>query len=1038
MIYYKSKKIALILLKSKFKDFASQKMTKRSMHKNDLFISVIVNVLFRNFYYFLKMLSICLNINILPLEKLEPLVRSCPFSHVLRFVNFLYKIVFMCYTLSFNEKCNVTFYTSNRVNNNCYVLFPCKKRKIINIQKRSFCISKKINREISKNYKLKANAWKKISKLLNKKIYNCINKNLPVSSLINDAFIKNLNQLVLEYNLLVSEILDFKKNLLETSSNESIRITQSNIPHLIIQLQCLFIESPSVSLLSILEIKKNKGSNSGGVGKYKFKNLNSEKKKLQSERLKGTKFAISKKKLPLEMMPKNCQLSDDEVKKLKLDVESYNLDLINILLKKTLIKTIQKNYKSQPVKRVWIEKKNSLEGRPLGIPTLRDRILQKIIWLSILPIAEFQADIFSFAYRPRRSALMCTSILYNRCVQTQKFPRKKYFPFEANRTTYKKHPPKSRISYGVQLRSFGKKQRKRRKLYKKKFYILKTLKSESKTVLLKKTFKFSKYITIWNFDIQKCFDNINHQTIIKLTPLCDKYLFFLKQWLIAPIVGPQKKGSKRTVSVKPKFGIPQGSVIGPGISNLVLDGIDDLLLKLKRNGKITSKSVLNNKAKSFLDKLSVSKLITKNHYNPKTDISYLRYADDIIFYGFHTKETFLLIQNEITKFLADRGLAIKPATNNIFQFKPNSAFSFLGFRYFFPSRFHKKKLNKGKFTKKRYTPFNIAKSCLSTNLRSRIFIIIDQNVLKTFKTRIRKIFKKGHFYLSVAQLIDILNEKMRGFALYFSYSEKIRIQLNSLDNSIRKWFWKWLKKKYGSKPKLLTFLHQNYLNIDNFFAAEKKVLVPLCKVDVNGQRSLVTMVPSKELLKKKYFLNSEEHDKFDLSQNRLSALNLRLRNKELTLKQYQFVLLDKQQNLCSICNGLIDISNEKVEFHHNPPVIFLRKKLFCILLEISEFEDVFFLTPSCPNILKKINLYKDESVIIDIWKEQVFDIWAQITLAHKNCNQDDGKILAKESKKEIAQIRKLFPNCIHPFYSKINFFVRNVCSKPTKYLLNKK
>lgn len=858
MLYYKSKKIVFIFLKSKFKDFASQKMTKGSMYKNDLFISVIVNVLFRNFDNFLKMLSTRLNINILLLEKLEPLKRSCPFSQVLRFVNFLYKIVFMCYTLSFNKKCNVTFYISNRVNNNCCALFPCKKRKIINIQKRSFCTSKKINREISKNYKLRANVWKKNSQLLNKKIYTCINKNLPISSVINVAFIENLNQSVWEYNLLVSEILDFRKNLLETNSNESIRITQNNIPHLIIKLQCLFIESPLVSLLSILEIKKNKGSNSGGVGKYKFKNLNFEKKKLQSERLKGTKFAISKKNLPLEMMPKTCQLSGDEIKKLELDVELYNLDLIDILLKKTLIKTIQKNYKGQSVKRVWIDKKNSLDGRPLGIPTLRDRVLQKIVWLSILPIAEFQADIFSFAHRPRRSALMCTSILYNRCVQTQQFPRKKYYPSEVNRATYEKHTPKYRLSCRVQLRSFGKKQKKRRKLYKKKLYILKILKPKLKTVSSNKTFKFSKYITIWNFDIQKCFDNINHQTIIKLTPLCDKYLFFLKQWLIAPIVGPQKRGSKLAVSLKPKAGIPQGSVIGPGIANLVLDGIDDLLLKLKRNGKITLKSFLNNKAKSFLDKLSVSTPITKNHYNPNTNISYLRYADDIIFYGFHNKETFLLIQNEVTNFLADRGLSIKPSTNNIFQFKPNSAFSFLGFRYFFPSRFHKKKLDKGKFTKKRYTSFNIAENRLSRNLRSRIFITIDQNALKTFKTRIHKIFKKGHFHVSVAQLIGILNEKMRGFALYFSCSEKIRIQLNSLDNSIRKWFWKWLKKKYGSKPKLLTFLYQNYLNSDNFFAAEKKVLIPLCKVDVNGRRSLVTAAPSKELLKKNIFLNSEE------------------------------------------------------------------------------------------------------------------------------------------------------------------------------------
>lgn len=81
-------------------------------------------------------------------------------------------------------------------------------------------------------------------------------------------------------------------------------------------------------------------------------------------------------------------------------------------------------------------------------------------------------------------------------------------------------------------------------------------------------------------------------------------------------------------------------------------------------------------------------------------------------------------------------------------------------------------------------------------------------------------------------------------------------------------------------------------------------------------------------------------------------------------------MLDKQQNLCSICNGLIDILNEKVEFHHNPPIIFLWKKLFCILLEISEFEDVFFLTLNFPDILRKINLYQNESVITDIWKSK--------------------------------------------------------------------
>ena len=77
-------------------------------------------------------------------------MRLCPFHQVLRFVNFMYKIGFMFYTLSFNENCNLTFYISNRVNNNCYASFPYIKRKIINTQIRSFCTSKKINREILK------------------------------------------------------------------------------------------------------------------------------------------------------------------------------------------------------------------------------------------------------------------------------------------------------------------------------------------------------------------------------------------------------------------------------------------------------------------------------------------------------------------------------------------------------------------------------------------------------------------------------------------------------------------------------------------------------------------------------------------------------------------------------------------------------------------------------------------------------------------------------------------------------------------------
>ena len=71
---------------------------------------------------------------------------------------------------------------------------------------------------------------------------------------------------------------------------------------------------------------------------------------------------------------------------------------------KRLTKTLRDGtYRPQDVKRVWIPKPGSREQRPLGIPTVRDRVVQTALRYVIEPIFERDFAEHSYGFRPGRS-----------------------------------------------------------------------------------------------------------------------------------------------------------------------------------------------------------------------------------------------------------------------------------------------------------------------------------------------------------------------------------------------------------------------------------------------------------------------------------------------------------------------------------------------------------------------------------------------------------------------------------------------------------
>lgn len=91
-----------------------------------------------------------------------------------------------------------------------------------------------------------------------------------------------------------------------------------------------------------------------------------------------------------------------------IDGQTIEQITVNPHTKDTWIQTLQqalqtKTYRPAPVRRVYLPKPDG-SSRPLGIPTVKDRVVQMAAYLVLMPIFEVDFHPRSFGFRPRRNA----------------------------------------------------------------------------------------------------------------------------------------------------------------------------------------------------------------------------------------------------------------------------------------------------------------------------------------------------------------------------------------------------------------------------------------------------------------------------------------------------------------------------------------------------------------------------------------------------------------------------------------------------------